>query len=58
MRVALEKDPEVSAEGVASSTAGESTTQRRDPFLEEVLAEERPDRFDPAVFNRRVHGRE
>jgi hypothetical protein len=41
----------------ANPQAGEDGT-KRDPLLQQVLAEERPDAFDPAVFNRMIHGRD
>ncbi len=35
--------------------AKQPSTPRRDPFLKQILAEERPDAFDPDVFNRIIH---
>lgn len=57
MRVALERDPRAMGVDAATLTNNETASRRRDPFLQEVLDEERPDRFSPAVFNQRVHGR-
>jgi len=57
-RVAFEKAPEDSVQESTVARAEETSPRRRDQFLEEVLAEERPDQFDPAIFNRRVHGRD
>lgn len=58
-RIAYEQDPTATAMAAETTSASEATSgTKRDPFLQEVLAEERPDRFDPAVFNRLMHGRE
>lgn len=47
----------------ADAAAGANSSQRTegaisDPLLQQVLAEERPDAFDPAIFNRMIHGRD
>jgi hypothetical protein len=44
-----------SPDGDASLT-GRNAPLMRDPFLEQILAEERPDQFDPAIFNEMMHG--
>ncbi|MBX3438655.1 MAG: hypothetical protein KF861_14270 [Planctomycetaceae bacterium] len=49
--VASRPKPVVPAETQTASKPG----PQRDPFLQEILAEERPDAFDPEVFNRLVH---
>lgn len=65
IRVANERSPistvsgaVAAAAGGAASASGTNATGKRDPFLGEILAAERPDQFDPAIFNRLVHGRE
>lgn len=49
--------PIQAAKATVRSTAMDQTPADSSPLLAEVLAQERPDAFDPDVFNRRVHGR-
>jgi hypothetical protein len=57
-RVALTKPSGQATAKARAKSAGEMERPHRDPLLQQVLAEERPDAFDPAVFNRMMHGRE
>ena len=67
-RAALERTLTPTDEG-ASTLAGSDSLRtasgveshasvKPDSFLDGILAEERPDKFDPAIFNRLTHGRE
>jgi hypothetical protein len=59
IRAALERASSNNSDFEVNQAAEQGEVPRkRDPFLGEILAEERPDRFDPAIFNRRVHGSE
>lgn len=66
-RAAFDQSQHVAVDGADVRQAGgklpagkslPAGSARRDPFLREILDEERPDPFDPAIFNRRMHGRE
>jgi hypothetical protein len=58
--MAPSSEPPSTATGDARPHAGirPVSSVTGDAFLDEVRAEERPDKFDPAIFNRQVHGRE
>jgi hypothetical protein len=58
MRVALTNPSGRAAAAAGAKATPDDAGHRRDPLLQQVLAEERPDAFDPAVFNRTVHGRD
>jgi hypothetical protein len=58
MRVGLANPTSRMSAGSAQKSAAGHEGQQRDPLLQQVLAEERPDAFDPALFNRMVHGRD
>lgn len=58
MRVALANPSGQATVATETASTGKDAGRRRDPLLQQVLAEERPDAFDPAIFNRTVHGRE
>ncbi|MGD9855479.1 MAG: hypothetical protein AB7U20_11085 [Planctomycetaceae bacterium] len=60
LRAAIESGSREPAGGSTSAATVDTQsdprpTRQRDPFLEQILAEDRPDVFDPDVFNRIVH---
>lgn len=62
LQAAAEKRTRIDADDARSVAAEDAdaapvSLPRRDPFLQQILAEERPDAFDPDVFNRLAHGR-